>query len=122
MGVELPCPGSEPPKRLDADPQLSIELAVCAEFHLPHSEFLAWGTSDRDKAIWWYLRKRQTCPGCGTRPDEWNPDVGGSWHAYRFEAVQCEGCLKRHRAEEALEKSKAPGMHVVGVRNDPEVS
>lgn len=107
----------ESPKRLDADPQLAIELAVCAEYRLSHSEFLSWVTSDRDKAIWQYARKRQACPGCGTRAEEWDPDAGGSWQAYRAETIQCEGCLKRHRAEEALEKSKSPpGMHVVLIK------
>lgn len=69
------------------------------------------------------MRKRQACPGCGTRPEEWDPDRGGHRHAYRAETLQCEGCLKRERAEQALakEKNPPPGMHVTLVRNDVEV-
>lgn len=96
-----------------------MELGVCAEYRIFHSDFLARSTSDRDKAIWWYARKRAACPGCGTRAEEWDPDAGGSWQAYQAVPIQCEGCLKRHRAQEALEKSKPPpGMHVVLIKRE----
>lgn len=93
---------------------------MCAEYHMFHSEFLARSASDRDKSIWWHVRKRQACPSCGTRPEEWDPDKGGYRHAYRAEALQCDGCQRRERAEQDLARSKnpPPGMHVVLVKNE----
>lgn len=118
MGVELPGTGSRGPKRLDTDPLLVLELAVCAQYRIPHSEFLGWSGSDRDKAVWWHLRKSETCTQCGTRPQEWDPERGGRRRAYSAEIHQCEGCVVRQRAETAPEMTQARGMHVVLVRNE----
>jgi hypothetical protein len=67
-------------------------MAYCGPRALPHSEFLAWRRSDRDKALWWVIHERQRCQSCGTRPEEWNPKQGGDLHAYTAEAVHCRGC------------------------------
>lgn len=103
MGAELPCPGCGPKKRLDTDPQLLLELTVGKEYGRSHSEFLALSTDDRDKAIWLFLRERETCRYCGTRPDEWDPEVGGHRQAYIGRIVTCSGCVVRERTEEAPE-------------------
>ena len=98
-----------------------IELAVCAEYRIFHSEFLAKSVSDRDKAIWWHIRKAKTCPQCRTRPEEWDETQGGHRQAYYAMALQCEGCLKIHRAQETLEKNPIAGAHVALLkRDDPE--
>lgn len=93
---------------------------MCAEYRVPHSVFLDWDQSDRDKAIWWHLRRQQACPGCGTRSDEWNPDRGGDRHAYLGRIEQCPGCVVRERTAAAPEMKQGRGNHVVLHRN-PEV-
>jgi hypothetical protein len=119
VGVELPRAGPISPKRIDADPQLALELAVCAQYKRFHSEFLALSQDDRDKAIWQFLRDRSTCPHCGTRPEEWDPDVGGHRGAYVADLAECEGCVVKLRGEAAAESELQAfrGMRVVLVRN-----
>lgn len=90
---------------------------MCAEYRVPHSVFLGWDESDRDKAIWWSLRRRQACPSCGTRPEEWNPDRGGHRQAYLGHVEVCPGCVVMERTGEALEMKQGRGNHVVLVRN-----
>lgn len=91
-------------------------MAVCADYHIPHSEFLGWARSDRDKAVWWYTRQRETC-SCGTRPDEWNEEKGGHRVAYVAKIRQCPGCVETERTREAREVKDNRGMHVDLVRN-----
>ena len=118
MGVELPGPGPGDPKRLDADPQLVLELKVAAKYGKFHSEFLAYSQDDRDKAIWQYLWEHSECPHCGTRSDEWNEETGGHRHAYVAEFVQCEGCVVKLKAEEDPQMREFRGMRVRLVRNE----
>lgn len=80
-------------------------MMVCAEYRIPHSQFLSWGKDDRDKAIWFEIRKRQACSGCGTRAEEWDEELGGRRDAYRADWVRCPGCAMR----EAREDSEKPG-------------
>ena len=91
---------------------------MCEKYQIFHSEFLAKSASDRDKAIWWHLRKVKTCPGCSTRPEEWDEELGGHRRAYRAEILQCEGCLRIFRAQEDLEKKPIAGAHVVLLKRD----
>lgn len=49
-------------------PRLEIEREVCKRYQISHSEFLGWLESDRDLAVWHYIRK------WGDRPDRWSPD------------------------------------------------
>ncbi|GIH76135.1 hypothetical protein [Planobispora longispora] len=67
---------------------------MCADYRIPHSEFLRWSDSDRDKAIWQHIRARQTCPNCGTRAEEWDPRCGGHPGAYVPDVHRCEGCYQ----------------------------
>lgn len=109
---QRPVAGHHDPKRLDADPQLAIEMAVCAAYRVPHSEFLSWDSTDRDKAIWWQLRTAATCGGCGTRPEEWVDDQ----NAYAAELRRCRGCEVRERASASVRTEDGRGVHVVLVR------
>lgn len=68
-----------------------------------HSEFLTWDRYDRDKAIWRRIRVRQTCPHCGTRAEEWDPQAGGHRHAYGGHKAFCRGCEVKEQAEAALQ-------------------
>lgn len=65
--------------RLDADPLLRLEMQVCETQRVPHSFLLGtrrprWTQQDRELALAWQMRKNATCPGCGTRRDEWDRD------------------------------------------------
>lgn len=97
-----------------ADPELEVELGVCHHFRIRHSEFLGWSPDDRDKAIWTWLRDRQTCAQCGTRPDEWDPDRGGHRRAYLAQIDVCRGCQAIDQRSKALtDEQRQPGMQVV---------
>jgi hypothetical protein len=82
-------------------------MAVCADYHIPHSVFLSWSQSDRDKAIWWHIRKRETCTSCGTRAEEWKTDP----NAYTWKVESCPGCHARelgHRQALRMMKREDP--------------
>lgn len=81
-------------------------MAYCGPRGIPHSFFLGgphgWTGDDRDKALAWQEMDRQTCRGCGTRPEEWDPKQGGDRKAYVAEVRVCPGCEVRERGEVAL--------------------
>ncbi|WP_433445727.1 hypothetical protein [Nonomuraea sp. CA-141351] len=108
----------EPPKRLGADRTLALELDVCAAYRIPHSEFLRWSADDRDKAIWHHLWKRQTCPNCDTRRDEWDESRGGHRHAYAGEKRRCRGCEVKAATQASIVPEDGEGVYVVLVPNE----
>ncbi|MGI5232858.1 hypothetical protein [Actinoallomurus sp. CA-142502] len=63
---------------------------------------MEWSQDDRDKAIWMLVRERQTCPSCGTRAEEWDPEQGGDRAAYRAVVDVCRGCQERESREDTL--------------------
>lgn len=77
-------------------------MDYCGPLGLPHSTFLGWSRPDRDAAITWTLRRAHSCSACATRPDEWDPERGGSDHAYRAEVRGCRGCETVASAQDAL--------------------
>lgn len=87
-------------------------MKVCAEYQIRHSEFLSWDPDDRDKAIWYTVRKSETCPNCGTREVEWDPDRGGNRAAYHAEICRCRGCEVKSMAEETEEAQIGRGIYV----------
>lgn len=112
--------------RLRHDPAFRLEMEYCAPKGIAHSTFAGWSEHDRDAALSWHLWSRAACPSCGTRPEEWNPDLGGDLHAYHAARHTCQGCVVRHRGEQALEKDQAkgkarPGTTIVLLPNPPEV-
>lgn len=113
---------SEPlaPFRLDADPQLVLELAVCAKYLKMHSEFLSYSDDDRSKAIWQFIRERETCRSCGTRPDEWDETKGGRRNAYHGAIQQCQGCVVRERTEEAPQMQSGRGYYAALLKTPEE--
>lgn len=74
-------------------------MTIAEHYRIRHSEFLEWDQLDRDKAIWWHVRKSETCAGCGTREVEWDPDQGGDRLAYGTDIRQCRGCAIKQAAE-----------------------
>jgi len=107
-------------KRLAADGQLALEMAVCAAYRIPHSVFLSWAPDDRDKALSWHLRQAEICKQCGTHPDDWDPKKGGHRRAFVAEILVCPGCEVRQREEHELSQprwEKVRGAYVVMRRN-----
>lgn len=82
---------------------------------LPRSTFLGWDRDDQDAAIMWSLRRAATHSACGTRPDEWDPELGGDLHAYLGEVRVCQGCVVQAAAQKQI-SDKDVGAHVVLVR------
>lgn len=93
-------------------------MAVCAQYRISHSHFLGgpdeWTPADRDKAIWWQIRVAETCSSCGTRPDEWDPALGGHRRAYAAVERVCGGCEVLQRAEAQRGDDEIPlrGAHL----------
>lgn len=99
---------------IEADPALREGLALCHEWGIPHSEFLAWDELDQDKALAYARFRHEACPGCGTRPDEWDPKRGGDAGAYEPAVHTCPGCNLRGGTERQIrEGDESPGRYVV---------
>lgn len=92
-------------------------MAVAHEYRLMHSEFLDRSQLDRDKAIWWHLRQKETCSQCGTREIEWDPEQGGNRHAYGAEIKRCRGCEVKQQAEESDLSGFGRGIYISMRRN-----
>lgn len=66
--------------------------------------------ADRDKAVWFEIYERERCSGCGTRPDEWDPAMGGHDHAYVAKLHKCYGCEAIAKAEARITKQMGAGV------------
>lgn len=77
-------------------------MAYCGPRGIPHSLFASWERADRDKALWWHIRQAQTCPSCGTHPDDWADDP---W-AFEAAPTHCRGCEVKGQADEDFEKHR----------------
>ena len=81
-------------------------MEYCGPRGIPHLHFLGgppeWTQHDRDAAVWWLIHQRQTCPGCGTRPEEWKDDPD----AYVPDPVHCRGCEVKARGDDDFAKAK----------------
>lgn len=93
-------------------------MDYCGPLGLPRSEFLRWDRDDRDAAIVWAMRRAAACQSCGTRPEEWDPEQGGSDFAYVAEIRGCRGCETRESAQKQITKDAPAGMHVVLIRHE----
>jgi hypothetical protein len=99
-------------------------MDYCGPGRLPRSEFLGWAKDDRDAALLWVLRNRERCAGCGTHPDEWDPDKGGHPQAFLAALHHCPGCaaleVRNKRADTERQKGEiGAGVHVVLRRPKP---
>jgi hypothetical protein len=65
-----------------------MELALCNEWGIPHSEFLSWSTEDRSKAVAFAIEKGLRCDLCGTAEWEWEENKRAYAPAEEF----CMGC------------------------------
>ena len=97
-------------------------MAVCAHYRIPHSTLLDWPADDRSKAIWWHIRTKTTCSGCGTRPEEWDEDLGGDRHAYAATEYRCPGCEQVQAKQASLGDEQGRGVYVALKPNPKEVT
>lgn len=97
-------------------------MRVCSDYKLSHSHFLGgppeWTQLDRDKAIWWQVRQKETCPNCNTREVEWDPLRGGDRQAYGVRTYRCRGCEVKAMFPEAELEALGKGVYVYLGRND----
>ena len=85
-------------------------MGVCASYGIPHSEFLEWPKSDRDKSLWFHLRTQEACGGCGTRSEDFKDGP----NAYVAVIERCRGCELKSKVENTEEfKQGGRGLHVV---------
>lgn len=88
-------------------------MDYCAPRGIRWSVFTGWPEVDRDAALLWQLQQAETCPGCGTHADDWDPERGG--HPAAFVASQrgCPGCAALERKQEQLAKKaeKSPSEY-----------
>jgi len=55
--------------------------------------------------MWHHIREAQTCSGCGTRAEEWDPEKGGSKVAYLPTEKVCPGCQRISERQAFLSKT-----------------
>ena len=72
-------------------------MELCWEYRIPHSHFRGhgdgtWSDLDRRKALAYADYRKQVCPACGTREQEWDENQGGYEDAYRAISHRCIGC------------------------------
>lgn len=91
-------------------------MAYCGPRGIPHSTFLGWRPSDQQKALAWQAFESRRCHGCGTHPDEWNPDLGGDRNAYGTDARICQGCVELQRRHTDPDLKDVRGLHIHLVR------
>lgn len=107
----LPLPSDRAWWRLEREGRLAAEMAYCAPLGIPHSHFLGgppgWTDADRDLALAWDARRRATCPGCGTRSDQW----AGNPQAFEVEYDDCPGCWLLAKARNKLERDQPQHVH-----------
>lgn len=85
-------------------------MYLCAEvYKISHTEWLKWEDGDRQKAIAWELRKRETCPRCSTRPDEWQ----GGKRLYKPHVHQCIGCRELAKTNKTIPEKARDWSHAV---------
>lgn len=94
-------------------------MRYCGPRGIPHSHFLGgppvWSALDRDKALWWLIHDSETCPECGTRPEEWaewEPEDGDRGKPYLAELRKCWGCQERSRLQERVTDDMGAGVWV----------
>lgn len=92
-----------------------MEMVICENYQIRHSEFLSWPEEDQDLAIAQQLRKIDHCGRCGTSSKAW---VGNNF-AYKPEVRRCRGCEMVQLTEEDLREQKGTaGMYVIMVPDE----
>lgn len=92
-------------------------MDYCGPHGIAWEDFLSWSKTSRDAAILWQRRRNETCTGCGTHPDDWDPTRGGSEVAFRAELRSCRGCETHATAQAQITDAHGGGVQVVLVRH-----
>jgi hypothetical protein len=101
--------------RLRHDGQFAMEMRLCKEWKIPHSQFLKWKPQDQAKALGHMVFEAQRCSECGIHPNDWPDPDEPDWEV----AVKvCPGCdvmakwqrWANERAEDAGSKDAADGV------------
>jgi hypothetical protein len=80
--------------RLQHDGQFAIEMRLCKEWRIPHSEFLSWDEEDQAKALGHFVYEAQRCGQCGIHPTDWpDPDEP----VFEAAVKVCPGCAEMDR-------------------------
>ncbi len=66
-----------------------------------------WLISDRMKVIAVEIEKRQRCPVCHVRYDDWDHDA----HAYVAEEFRCKGCETLDWAKDSWKEEQPKGLY-----------
>ncbi|MFL6141571.1 MAG: hypothetical protein ACJ72N_06850 [Labedaea sp.] len=87
-------------------------MAYCGPRGIPLSEFLSWRESDQQAALAWQAYESRRCAGCGSHPDDWDPDLGGDPRAWRAETRICQGCVELQRRHTEPDNQNVRGLHI----------
>jgi hypothetical protein len=92
-------------------------MAYCGPRGIPLSAFLGWAAGDQQAALAWQAYESRRCTGCGSHPDDWDPELGGDLRAYRAVTRICQGCVelqRRHADPELRDGNGHPvrGLHI----------
>jgi hypothetical protein len=93
-------------------------MELCRAYRIPHSYFRGhgdgtWSDLDRRKALALEEHRRQVCPSCGTRAEEWDENTGGDEFAYTAITHRCLGCQTiADRQEEVPQGPEGHGVKV----------
>lgn len=87
-------------------------MAYCGPHGIPLSEFLRWPAADQQAALAWQAHESRRCHGCGSHPDDWDPELGGDLHAYRAVTRICQGCVELQRRHTEPDNQDVRGLHI----------
>jgi hypothetical protein len=102
--------------RLLTDREFRAEMEICDRYAIPHSQFLGewppvWSELDREKVLALDRLRKETCPDCGTRIEEWDPECGGDHFAYIAEPFRDPGCERIEQTQNQIPDT-SKGMRV----------
>lgn len=87
-------------------------MYLCAEvYRISFTQWLMWDEGDRQKAIAWEIRRRETCQHCGTRNSDWQSGE----RPFKPEKVHCIGCRESEKVQKSI-PDKARGWTRVILR------
>lgn len=87
--------------RLRVEPMFGVEMRVCREWGIPHSQFLGgdgrWTEDDREKAKAFVMWEQQRCGECGLHATDWPEETSlGDRPPFEVHGSRCYGCQAIH--------------------------
>lgn len=101
--------------RIDTDDRLAVELRLCQEMSLSHSQFTEWSERDQDLALASFIKASDRCPGCGG-PAEAMKDPTKA----KVQASTCLMCTEYQHIQREIPEEQRASTHlsVVPVRGE----